>query len=183
MIKAGLTKRYAKALLELAQAKQQQAAFGRALQDFVEMLQQNDELSQMIYGKLMSASDKKKLIGQLLAKDGAPQEIQNFIFLVLDKGREASLPEFLAAYMDLCDEADGVRQVLVHTAVPLAEKEAAALEAALATKLNAKIRLKAQVDKNLIGGLKVQIDDTVYDASLSQQLRALKESLTLEDEQ
>lgn len=59
MIKAGLTKRYAKALLELAQAKQQQADFGRALHDFVELLQQNDELSQLIYGKIMSTSDKK----------------------------------------------------------------------------------------------------------------------------
>ena len=180
MIKAGLTKRYAKALLELAQAKQQQADFGRALHDFVELLQQNDELSQLIYGKIMSTSDKKKLIGQLLAKDNAPKDVENFIYVILDKGHESSLPEFLAAYQELCDEADGVRQVLVHTAVPLADKEAAELEKALATKLNAKIRLKAQVEKNLIGGIKVQIDDTVYDASISQQLRSLKESLTVE---
>ncbi len=54
------------------------------------------------------------------------------------------------------------------------------MEKALADKLNAKIRLKTLLDKQLIGGLKVQIDDTVYDASLSQQLRSLKESLTLE---
>ena len=180
MIKAGLTKRYAKALLELAQAKQQQADFGRALHDFVELLQQNDELSQLIYGKIMSTSDKKKLIGQLLAKDNAPKDVENFIYVILDKGRESSLPEFLAAYQELCDEADGVRQVLVHTAVPLADKEAAELEKALANKLNDIVRLKAQVDKNLIGGIKVQIDDTVYDASISQQLRSLKESLTVE---
>ena len=57
MIKAGLTKRYAKALLELANAKQQQADFGRALHDFVELLQQNDELKQLIYGKIMSEVD------------------------------------------------------------------------------------------------------------------------------
>ena len=75
MIKAGLTKRYAKALLELANAKQQQADFGRALHDFVELLQQNDELKQLIYGKIMSTSDKKRLIGQLLAKDNAPKDV------------------------------------------------------------------------------------------------------------
>ncbi len=174
MIKAGLTKRYAKALLELAQAKQQEAAFGRNLHDFVALLQQNEELAQMIYGKLMSTSAKKQLIEKILAED-TPVEVKNFIFVILDKGREASLPEFAAAYEELCDEAAGVRQVVVHTAVPLAEQEQA-----LADKLNAKIRLKTLLDKQLIGGLKVQIDDTVYDASLSQQLRSLKESLTLE---
>ena len=65
MIKAGLTKRYAKALLELAQAKQQEAAFGRNLHDFVALLQQNEELAQMIYGKLMSTSAKKQLIEKI----------------------------------------------------------------------------------------------------------------------
>ena len=179
MIKAGLTKRYAKALLELAQAKQQEAAFGRNLHDFVALLQQNEELAQMIYGKLMSTSAKKQLIEKILAED-TPVEVKNFIFVIWDKGREASLPEFAAAYEELCDEAAGVRQVVVHTAVPLAEQEQQALEKALAEKLNAKIRLKTLLDKQLIGGLKVQIDDTVYDASLSQQLRSLKESLTLE---
>lgn len=181
MIKAGLTKRYAKALLELAQAKQQEAAFGRALHDFVEALQQNEEFGKLIYGKLMSTSDKKKLVGQLLEKDGAPQEVRNFVNVILDKGRETSLPEFLTAYEELKDEADGVRQVWVSTAVPLAEKEQLDLENTLAAKLNAKIRLKTQVDESLIGGIKVQIDDTVYDASLSTQLRSLKESLTLEE--
>ena len=180
MIKAGLTKRYAKALLELAQAKQQQAAFGRALHDFVELLQQNEELGRMIYGKMMSTSDKKKLIGQILAKDNAPEEVQNFINVILDKGREASLPEFLAAYEALCDEADGIQQIEVYTAMPLTEEKQTALEEALAAKLNAKIRLKTQVDKSLIGGIKVQIDDTVYDASISQQLRSLKESLMVD---
>lgn len=180
MIKAGLTKRYAKALLELAQAKQQEAAFGRALHDFVEVLQQNEELSQLIYGKMMSTSDKKKLIEKLLGDDTAV-EVKHFIYVILDKGREASLPEFAAAYEELCDEVAGVRQILVHTAVPLAEEEQIALKAALAAKLNSEIRLKTVVDKGLIGGLKVQIDDTVYDASLSQQLRSLKASLTFEE--
>ncbi len=87
MIKAGLTKRYAKALLELAQAKQQEAAFGRNLHDFVALLQQNEELAQMIYGKLMSTSAKKQLIEKILAED-TPVEVKNFIFVILDKGRE-----------------------------------------------------------------------------------------------
>ncbi|MCM1136802.1 MAG: ATP synthase F1 subunit delta [Clostridium sp.] len=180
MIKAGLTKRYAKALLELAQAKQQEAAFGRALQDFVELLQQNKELKQLICGKNMSVSVKKQLIEKLVGED-IPLEVKHFIFVILDKGREASLPEFATAYQEIYDEVVGVRQVLVHTAVPLAEKEQIALQAALAAKLNSEVRLKTAVDKELIGGLKVQIDDTVYDASLCQQLRSLKAALAVEE--
>jgi F-type H+-transporting ATPase subunit delta len=54
------------------------------------------------------------------------------------------------------------------------------LQEAFEKKLKAKIRLKTAVDKSLIGGIKVQIDDTLYDASLSQQLHALKQTLSVE---
>ena len=116
MSKSGLAKRYAKALLELAEQKGQAAECGRALTDFVSLL----------------------------------------------------------------DEREGVRQIMVYTAVPLAEKEQEGLRAALAAKLGAEIRLKSTVDESLIGGVKVRIDDTVYDASLRCQLNALKHSLTVD---
>jgi F-type H+-transporting ATPase subunit delta len=98
----------------------------------------------------------------------------------MDKNRETALPGILTAYQDLCDEANGVQQISVQTAVPLSEAEEKALQEAFEKKLKAKIRLKTAVDKSLIGGIKVQIDDTLYDASLSQQLHALKQTLSVE---
>ncbi len=179
MIKGGLARRYAKALLELAAQKQQMAEFGRALDDFVQLLEQNAELGEAFYGKLTATSAKKRVVNEIMGD--APAEVKNLIFVVLDKSRESSLPEVAEAYAELLDEAAGIRQVMVTTAVPLAEKEQGALEQALGTKLGAKIRLKSIVDKSLIGGIMVQIDDTVYDASLRHQLSSLKQSLTIEE--
>lgn len=178
MIKGGLAKRYARALLELAAQKGQTAEYGRALGELVKLLASEAELGEMFYGKLTAASAKKKVVREIMA--GAPQDVLNLVAVVLDKSREGSLPEIAEAYGELMDEAEGIRQATVWTAVPLAEKERGALEEALGAKLGAKIRLKSVVDKSLIGGIKVQIDDTVYDASISQQLCALKQSLAAE---
>lgn len=179
MIKGGLAKRYAKALLELAAEKQQMAEFGQALGDFVQLLEQNSELSEMFYGKLTAASAKKRVVSEIMGE--APAAVKNLVFVILDKSREQSLPEILEAYRELLDEAEGIRQITVTTAVPLALKEQENLAAALGKKLAAKVRLKSLVDKSLIGGIMVQIDDTIYDASLRQQLASLKQSLTVEE--
>jgi F-type H+-transporting ATPase subunit delta len=178
MIKGGLTKRYAQALLEIASEKGQIDEYGRQLREFVELLENNAELKQMIYGKVAATSAKKQVVEKLLGEDAV--DIKKFIFVVMDKNRETALPQILTAYQDLCDEANGVQQISVQTAVPLSEAEEKALQEAFEKKLKAKIRLKTAVDKSLIGGIKVQIDDTLYDASLSQQLHALKQTLSVE---
>lgn len=178
MIKGGLTKRYAKALYDLAAEKRQISAYREQLQILGAALNDDTEFSGMLSGKLVAASAKKQIVEQALG-DFA-QDIKNLIFVTIDKNREGALRQIIEDYNDLCDQAEGVRQVSVHTAVPMDDAEKDALAAKLGQKLGAKVRLKTAVDKTLIGGIKVQIDDTVYDASIAQQLHALQQTLAVE---
>ncbi len=178
MIKGGLTERYAKALYDLGVEKQQVKEYGQQLHLFVDELEQNADFKTIFCGKLVPASTKRQLIEQVFG--ALATDVKNFIFVVMDKNRERSLPEIMSAYDVLCDRAEGIQQVMVYTAVPLGEAEAEALKTSFEKKLNCKVRLKTAVDKSLIGGLKVQIDDTVFDASLAHQLNALKQTLAVE---
>lgn len=178
MINGSLSRRYAQALFELASQKGKVAEYGGALHELVELLAGSEELARLFYGKMMAASAKKKLIAQLLGEQTAA-DILNFVCLIIDKNREGSLADIAEAYDDLCDAAEGIQQIMVTSAVELGEEEKNALSAAFAAKLGTKVRLKTAVDKKLIGGLKVQVGDTVYDASLSAQLAGLKKSLAV----
>ncbi len=178
MIKGGLTQRYAKALYELALEKQQVQEFGDQLHRFVNELEHNAEFNGLFCGKLVPASAKKQVVEQIFG-DFA-DDVKSFIFIALDKNRETSIPQIVAGYDDLCDAAAGIRQILVHTAVPLEQPEAERLQKSLEQKLGGQVRLKTSIDKSMIGGLKVQIDDTVYDASILHQLNALKQTLSVE---
>lgn len=178
MINGSLSRRYAQALFELASQKGKVAEYGGALHELVGLLAESEELSRLFYGKVVAASAKKKLIAQLLGEQSTT-DVLNFVCLIIDKNRESSLKEMAEAYDDLCDAKEGIQQVLVASAVELDENEKNALSAALSAKLGAKVRLKMSVDKSLIGGLKIQVGDTVYDASLSAQLQGLKKSLAV----
>lgn len=178
MINGSLSRRYAKALFELASQKGKVAEYGGALYELAELLETNEEFSNLFYGKVVAASAKKKLLAEIFSEQ-TTTDVLNFVCLLIDKNREGSLVEMAEAYNDLCDEAEGIQQVMVTSAVELDDKEKDALNAALAAKMGTKIRLKTTVDKKLIGGLKVQVGDTVYDASLSAQLAGLKKSLAV----
>lgn len=178
MIKGGLTKRYAKALYELAAAKQQVNEYREQLHVFEQAMTENSDFANLLCGKLVSAAAKKQIIEQTFA--GMEQNIKNTFYVMIDKNRESGFLQIVEAFDDLCDEAEGVQQIMVKTAMPLGDAEAEALRSSFEKKLGGKVRLKAAVDKSLIGGISVQIGDTVYDASIAQQLHSLQQTLAVE---
>lgn len=178
MIKGGLTTRYAKALYELAAEKQQVKDYQEQLHVFAAAMKENPDFANLLCGKLVSAAAKKQIIEQTFA--GMEQNIKNLFFVMIDKNRESGFVQIVEAFDDLCDAAEGVQQIMVKTAVPLGDAEAEALAKSFEKKLGGKVRLKSAVDKSLIGGITVQIGDTVYDASIAQQLYSLQQTLAVE---
>ena len=47
----------------------------------------------------------------------------------------------------------------------------------MSIKVNSKVQLRVVVDPSLIGGIKVEIENHVYDNSLSYKLESLKKEL------
>jgi F-type H+-transporting ATPase subunit delta len=74
----------------------------------------------------------------------------------------------------LVDERAGVVEARVSTAQPLSDAQSRALQASLSARTGKSIRLVAAQDPALLGGVKVQVGSTVFDASLQGRLRLLK---------
>ena len=51
------------------------------------------------------------------------------------------------------------------------------IEEAISTKTKKKVLLKQMIDTTLIGGIKVEIDNHIYDNSLSYKMGLLKQEL------
>ncbi|MNJ42267.1 ATP synthase subunit delta [compost metagenome] len=56
------------------------------------------------------------------------------------------------------------------------EEEKAAIADEFGTLINKKIRVLNEIDKDLLGGMKVRIGDTLYDGSLAGKLERLEKS-------
>jgi F-type H+-transporting ATPase subunit delta len=63
------------------------------------------------------------------------------------------------------------------SAQPLNDSLVIQVQKILETEFNAKVELSQKVDQKLIGGFVLRVEDQQYDASLSTQLKKIREQL------
>ena len=176
MIDSSVARRYAKALFDIATEKVQTTKYQSELQVLVTALETDKDFHTLFLGRVITTNEKKDLVKKIFGTEFSTDVI-NFVCLVLDKGREALLPEMLTAYTELIDAAAGIIPVSVTSAFELSAEQLNGIEAAFEKKLGSPVRLDVFVDKSLIGGLKAQVGDTVYDGSLVGRLADLGRQL------
>jgi F-type H+-transporting ATPase subunit delta len=76
------------------------------------------------------------------------------------------------------EELAGQQRVVVRSAQPLTDKSRQRVASQLKDKLGFDPILQESVDEGLIGGLIIQVGDTVYDSSLRTRLKTLAGRLT-----
>jgi F-type H+-transporting ATPase subunit delta len=81
-------------------------------------------------------------------------------------------------FNDLLRRERGISQAHVRSALPLDDRQRAALTERLAELTGSTIELTEQVDESLIGGIAVRIGDSLYDASVRSRLERLRARLT-----
>ena len=102
---------------------------------------------------------------------------ENFVRVLAENKRLELLPEIRVQFEALKDEREGVVEAEVFSAFELTEAQVADLAQRLEKRTGRKVRTKVQVDKNLIGGVKIVIGDKVIDGSARGQLGALENAL------
>ncbi|MDD2568298.1 MAG: F0F1 ATP synthase subunit delta [Clostridia bacterium] len=177
MIDRSVARRYGKALFAIAEEKNQINRFQQELHLIVSALADNQKFAKLFLGKAIGINEKKELVRKLFGEQFSVY-ILNLLFLVLDKGREDYIYEISRLFDQMVNEAAGIVPVSVTAAVPLADDELAKIAKTLQNKFDKPISIKAGVDKALLGGLKVQIGNTVYDGSIAHQLEALRQQLS-----
>ena len=103
--------------------------------------------------------------------------VYQFLLLLIKKRRIQCVLLICQQFQQLCYDALGIQVGKVWSAYELTEDQIKKIQDALSTQLNKQVLLKQQVDTQLIGGIKVEIDNHVYDNSLSYKMGLLKQEL------
>lgn len=117
--------------------------------------------------------NKKAVLEQLAGAEASPV-LRSFLSVVADHGRAAQLPSIAEAFHAIREEAQGIVQASITTAMPMPSDLEGQARAALERLTGKRIRLTTSVDQSLIGGAVTQIGSTVYDGSLRTQLVNLR---------
>ncbi|MFH1226755.1 MAG: ATP synthase F1 subunit delta [Planctomycetota bacterium] len=175
MLNANIAKRYASALIRIAQKKNIVEKTNEELL-LASKVYQTSSLPRVLLNPLISEQEKKSLLEQMF-KGKISTDAMEFLETLVIKKRFDLLPDISEIYGLLSDEAQNIIRVKVTSAFPLSASE----ENTLLIKLNRitqkKIVLKSELNKSLLGGLLIQLGDTVLDGSVKGRLRYMKEHM------
>jgi len=175
---SALTRRYAKALVELAVEQQAVDRYGEELATVNAVLAREGLLRQLLESPTLALEKKAAMLNDLAAALELSPRMSDFLGLVLSKGRIGYLPQIEDAYRRLADELSGVLRARITAAVELDAAQQQAIGASLEKQTGKKVALNVKVDPQLIGGVQAEIGGRLFDGSVRTQLQRIEESLT-----
>jgi F-type H+-transporting ATPase subunit delta len=130
----------------------------------------------LIESPIVSTSGKIKAIKSIFEGKIDPLSL-NFLVLITENRREKYIPGIFRNLEELYRKDEGIITAVLTTAKSLDEAIVEQIRKSLESEFGSKVELSQIIDAGLIGGFVLRVDDNQYDASVSTQLKKIKEKL------
>jgi F-type H+-transporting ATPase subunit delta len=177
LIVSVVAKRYAKALVALAREHGRLAATGEQLKRLIQLIDDTHELQSLLYNPAISQHFKADLLTDLNQRLGIGTLEANFVRTLLEKGRLPEMPQIVALYEVLAEEAQNRLRVRVKSAFPLSPALQEEVRQRFAHYTSKDIVIDQEIDPTLIGGIVAQMGSLVLDGSIRNELARLRTEL------
>jgi F-type H+-transporting ATPase subunit delta len=174
MIEGSLSRRYTKALFQLAQESQQEEVIGREIVQFHAACR-DSELQGVLINPTLGLDRRNNILLQVTKIQQLSPLTVRFLSFLLARDRLKYLPEIVSCYRRLLNEARGRVEAKAVGASPLALALVERLREVLRGISGKEIVLQQETDPNLIGGVLIELEGKIYDGSVLTQLEKLKQ--------
>jgi len=180
VIRKSVLMKYARSLAEVAVESGIGPKIERDFQHLNAVARQVPDFMQVLKNPVIPTSDKLGLMDDIGKQVEYHPYFLDFCKLLIENHRIAHLQDIFELYLGERDDLQGVVNAQVYTPRPLDHHHQEKLIQGLKEVLSKEITLDVREDPTLIGGLKVNVDGTVYDGSVKRQLERLKQQLASE---
>jgi F-type H+-transporting ATPase subunit delta len=172
-----LAKRYARALFDLAREDNTLEATGEELGRAVAAFEE-PRLRPLCLSPILDRATRVRNTKEILGALHVSAWVRNLISLLAERDRLVILPEVARWYDGMLDGVLGRVRVAIRSAAPLAPAQKQELIELARRITGAKDVLAAtDVDPDLLGGVVLDAEGTVYDGSLRSQLNLLSKEM------
>jgi len=173
MIEGSLSRRYAKALFQLAQEEEREEEVGQEIERFVAAYT-SPSLMKVLNNPAFGVRNRRNIVVRVAQALELSQLVVHFLSLLLERDRLSMLPSIVSRYRRLLDEVKGRVEAGVVCAAPLERVMLEKVRAALKGISGKEVVLREETDPGLIGGVVVQLEGRIYDGSVRAQLEMMK---------
>lgn len=162
---------YAEAAFDLAQKDDALSRWSETLR-FLGALVTDPKVADALDNPRLAEAEKESLLLSLIG-DRVNELERNYVRVLVASDRVEMLPEIARLFESLKGDAEGVAKAVIQTAFPLDEAQVRDLTTALERRFGRRIEATVDVDRALIGGVRIAVGDTVIDGSVRARLEAM----------
>lgn len=184
MLNEALSKRYSAALYSCAKEEggNQTVAQFKELQAVLHTFEDHEDLKRCFITPTVSRSVKKEILKAVFAEH-VSQRTLNFLFVLIDKGREVYYEDMVECYTRQLCEDNRIWEVKIEAAEELDKTLCGLIAAKLEAELNKnkapeeqpeRVKLRVEVKPELLGGLIIHLGGKLYDGSIRRHLDKMR---------
>lgn len=173
---ATIARPYAEAVFRLAKQSNALPAWSDAL-NLIAMVYQDPQMRAAMANPKVTSADIERLLLAICGEriDGVAR---NLIQLLVHNRRLSVLVEIRELFEQLKLEDEGKLDAKISSAFPMEDAQRNQVVNLLSSRFKRKINATVTVDPDLIGGIKVEVGDKVWDASVRGRLQTMAATLT-----
>ncbi|AXE60578.1 ATP synthase F1 subunit delta [[Mycoplasma] phocae] len=163
------------ALFDLARSSDNLPEIANQAAEIVKVVKKNKSYLSFLNSYDISDEEKFKLIDKAFGQ--YHEYLINIIKLASKQHTIKYLIEILNKFVELANEKLNIKYGTIFTVKPLTDAEIRKFEIKISKKLNSDVHLMNEVTPEIIGGIKIKVDDFLIDNSVLGQLNKIKKQI------
>ena len=171
------SERYSRALFEVSQDSNELDKVENDVKNFKSIYDTNKEVKNFIKDPSQIIGEQNKLVNLISDKFNFSKNFQNFLLLLIEKRRIFFVSKINESFLRLCSKKRGEIKASLISSRELSQTELNDIETDLSKSIGSKLKFDYKVDKDLIGGLKLQLGSIMIDTSIKNKLKKYEQAM------
>ena len=165
------SERYSRALFEVSKESNDLIDVEKGINSFYSLLKSSPDLKNFFKNPTESFKKQNDVINLLGEKLEFPNNLKNFFLLLIEKRRIFYVQKISESFLKLCSKKRGEIKASLISSKELSKSELDEVSKDLSAAMRSTLKFDYKVDKELIGGLKLQLGSFMIDTSIKSKLK------------
>ena len=171
------SERYSRALFEVANETKELDKIENHVRNFQSLFNSSSEIKNFIQNPTYSKHIQNNVINLLADKLIFSKDLRNFFLLLIEKRRIFFVKKIFESFLRLCSKKRGEIKASLISSKELSSTELDEISKDLSKSMGSTIKFDYKVDKELIGGLKLQLGSFMIDTSIKNKLKKYEQKM------
>ena len=165
------SERYSRALFEVSKESGELEKIEADVKNLQSLFDDSFELKNFIQNPTHTIETQNNVLNLLSEKLLFPKNLKNFFALLIKKRRIFFVMKIIDSFLKLCSKKRGEIKASLLSSKELSLVELENISKELSLSLGSTIKFDYKVDKDLIGGIKLQLGSFMIDTSIKNKLK------------